>query len=111
MDDEDDERAEATESEAVDEDAGDDEWDTAEGEDHERYARGLECCAEHGHLACAEALGGASECDLGCDAHGGDESHSGGRGGGCEAVFSEVLPELCKDALVGEGGGDETDEG
>ena len=82
-----------------------------EGEDHECDADGLECGAQDGHLAGAEAFAGASEGEFGCDAHRGDEGDCRGRGGGSEPVFAEVLSELSQDALVGEGCGDESDEG
>ena len=71
----------------------------------------MECGAQDGHLAGAEAFASASEGEFGCDAHRGDEGDGGGRGGGSEAVFAEVLSELSQDALVGECCGDESDEG
>ena len=111
LDDEDDECSESAEAEAVDEDAGDDEGYTAEGKDHKSDARGLERSAKYGHLAGAEAFAGASESDLGCDAHGGDEGDCGCGGGRCEAVFAKVLSKLSQDTLVGEGCSDESDEG
>ena len=111
LDDKDDEGAESAEAEAVDEDAGDDEGYAAEGENHQGDADGLECRAEDGHLAGAEAFAGASEGEFGCDAHGGDEGNCRCGGGRCEAVFAEVLSELGEYALVGEGCGDESDEG
>ena len=103
--DENDECSEPAEAEAVDEDTGDDERHAAEVEDHERDAGGLEGGAEYGHASGAETFAGASECDLRCDAHSGDEGDGRSRRGWSKSVFAEVLSELSEDALIGEGGG------
>ena len=64
----------------------------------------------YGHLAGAEAFAGASERDLGRDAHRGDKGDGRGGGGWREAVLAEVLAELREYALVGESCGDESDQ-